>query len=95
MEVITENKDQNLIESARWFIEQGLIQIYCPVLIKIVLQQTNTHPKHKIQNHVWYDKFFVMKFRACQNNTSLVKCAAAGCFEVITLQICIPSSWLR
>ena len=25
-----ENKDMGLIESARWFIEQGLIQIYCP-----------------------------------------------------------------
>jgi esterase/lipase superfamily enzyme len=25
-----ENKDMGLIESAKWYIEQGLIQIFCP-----------------------------------------------------------------
>jgi esterase/lipase superfamily enzyme len=25
-----ENKDMGLIESAKWYIEQGLIQVYCP-----------------------------------------------------------------
>lgn len=25
-----ENRDMGLIESARWYIEQGLIRIYCP-----------------------------------------------------------------
>jgi esterase/lipase superfamily enzyme len=25
-----ENKDMGLIESAKWYVEQGLIQIFCP-----------------------------------------------------------------
>ena len=36
-----ESKDFKLIESARWFLEQGLIQIYCP---------------DSIDAHSWYNK---------------------------------------
>lgn len=27
-----ENKDMGLIESAKWFIEQGLIQVFAPIV---------------------------------------------------------------
>jgi hypothetical protein len=57
-----ENKDQyhricSLVYRTR--IDSNYIVLL--VLIKIVLQQTNTIQNNKIQNHVWYDKFFVMK----------------------------------
>jgi esterase/lipase superfamily enzyme len=52
-----ENKDMGLIESAKWYIEQGLIQIYCPGSIdKESFIIKNIHPVHRIENHVWYDK---------------------------------------
>jgi esterase/lipase superfamily enzyme len=76
-----ENKDQKLIESARWFIEQGLIQIYCPSSIdKDSFYNKHIHPKYKIQNHVWYDKFLCHEIvERVKNNTPSGKVAVAGC----------------
>ena len=45
-----ENKDMGLIESARWYIEQGLIQIFCPSSIdKDSFYNKSIHPVHRIQ----------------------------------------------
>ena len=55
-----ENKDQGLIKAAQWYIDQGLIQIFCPDSIdKDSFYNKNIHPFHRIQNHVWYDKMGV------------------------------------
>ena len=44
-----ENKDMGLIESARWYIEQGLIQIYCPDSIDSdSFYNKHIHPVHRI-----------------------------------------------
>jgi esterase/lipase superfamily enzyme len=76
-----ENKDQKLIESARWFIEQGLIQIYCPSSIdKDSFYNKKIHPFHRIENHSWYDKMICHEIvEKIKNNTHTGKVAMAGC----------------
>ncbi|MFT5252856.1 MAG: esterase/lipase superfamily enzyme [Flavobacteriales bacterium] len=76
-----ENKDMGLIESARWYIEQGLIQIYCPSSIdKESFYNKNIHSVHRIENHVWYDKMICHEIvEKVKNNTPSGKVAMAGC----------------
>ena len=52
-----ENKDRGMIEKARWWIERGFIQIYCPDSIdKHSFYNKSIHPADRIRNHTWYDK---------------------------------------
>lgn len=76
-----ENKDMGLIESAKWFIEQGLIQIFCPASIdKDSFYNKNIHPIHRIENHVWYDKMICHEIvEKVKNNTPSGKVIVAGC----------------
>ena len=76
-----ENKDMGLIDSAKWFIEQGLIQIFCPASIdKESFYNKNIHPIHRIENHVWYDKMICHEIvEKVKNNTSSGKVVVAGC----------------
>jgi hypothetical protein len=88
-----ENKDMGLIESAKWFIEQGLIQIFCPASIdKDSFYNKNIHPVHRIENHTWYDKMICHEIvEKVKNNTHSGKVAVAGycwggsqCFKMAT-----------
>ncbi|MEM6522592.1 MAG: alpha/beta hydrolase-fold protein [Bacteroidota bacterium] len=55
-----ESKDFKLIESARWFLEQGLIQIYCPDSIDAhSWYNKSIHPADRVRNHNWYDQFIL------------------------------------
>ncbi|MEM1408651.1 MAG: alpha/beta fold hydrolase [Bacteroidota bacterium] len=55
-----ESKDFKLIESARWFLEQGLIQIYCPDSIDAhSWYNKSIHPADRVKNHNWYDQFIL------------------------------------
>jgi esterase/lipase superfamily enzyme len=76
-----ENKDQKLIESARWYLEQGLIQIYCPSSVdKDSFYNKQIHPFHRIENHSWYDKMICHEIvERIKNNTPRGKVAVAGC----------------
>jgi esterase/lipase superfamily enzyme len=76
-----ENKDQKLIESAKWFLDQGLIQIYCPTSIdKNSFYNKKIHPIHRIENHNWYDKMVCHEIvEKIKNNTHTGKVAMAGC----------------
>jgi esterase/lipase superfamily enzyme len=52
-----ESKDFKLIESVRWFIEQGLIRIYAPDSVdKHSWYNRDIHPADKVRNHECYDK---------------------------------------
>ena len=76
-----ENKDQGLIESAKWYIDQGLIQIFCPASIdKDSFYNKQIHPVHRIQNHSWYDKFICHEIvERIKHNSPSGKVAVAGC----------------
>ena len=55
-----EAKDFMLIESARWFLEQGLVQIYCPDSInELSWYNKGIHPAERVKNHIWYDTFIM------------------------------------
>ncbi|MFT4567799.1 MAG: esterase/lipase superfamily enzyme [Saprospiraceae bacterium] len=76
-----ENRDFNLIESAKWYIEQGLIRIYCPDSVdKMSWYNKGIHPKHKVQNHIWYDKMINHEVvEKIKDHTSVGKVVMAGC----------------
>ncbi len=55
-----ESKDFKLIESALWFLEQGLIQVYCPDSMDAhTLYNRSIHPADRMRNHMWYDAFIM------------------------------------
>ena len=55
-----ESKDFKLIESARWFLEQGLVKIYCPDSVDALSwYNKGIHPADRVKNHIWYDKFIL------------------------------------
>ena len=75
-----ESKDFQLIESARWFVEQGLIQLYCPDSIdRYSWYNKSIHPADRVKNHDLYDRFIhdelVHNIRV---QKSLPKVAVAG-----------------
>lgn len=55
-----EAKDFQLIESIRWFIEEGKVKVYCPDSIDgISLYNKGIHPADRLRNHIQYDKFIL------------------------------------
>lgn len=55
-----ECKNMKLIESAKWFLEEGLVQIYCPDSInELSWYDKGIHPADRVKNHTWYDKFIM------------------------------------
>ena len=55
-----ESKDFKLIESAQWFLDQGLIQIYdIDSIDKDSWYNKSIHPADRVKNHIWYDKFIL------------------------------------
>ena len=75
-----ENKDFKLIESARWFLEQGKVQIYCPDSInELSWYNKSIHPADKVRNHIQYDRFIIDELvnSICQQK-QIQKVAVAG-----------------
>ena len=58
-----ECKDFHLVSSAKWFVEQGLVQIYTVDSInKESWYNKNTHPLQRVANHNFYDRFLHEEF---------------------------------
>jgi esterase/lipase superfamily enzyme len=76
-----ENKDFKLIESVRWFIDNGLIRIYCPDSIDMASwYNRNIHPADKARNHIWYDKFLSDELiPLIRFETGVERVAVGGC----------------
>jgi esterase/lipase superfamily enzyme len=76
-----QNKDFGLIESVRWFVEQGLVRIYCPDSIDTdSWYNKQVHPSIRAYNHTLYDVLIreeVVKRALYECNTG--KVALAGC----------------
>lgn len=75
-----ENRDFKLVESARWFVEQGLVQIYCPDSINTdSWYNRGIHPSHKVLRHIQYDRFLSEELvPQLQLKTTSHKIAVAG-----------------
>ncbi len=75
-----ESKDFGLTESARWFVERGFIQLYCPDSIdKHSWYNKQIHPAMRAHNHAWYDKMVLDEIAGrVRWNTPSGKVAVAG-----------------
>ena len=53
-----ECKDFHLIDSVKWFLEEGKVQIYCPDSVNdLSWYNKDIHPSMRIKNHMYYDDF--------------------------------------
>lgn len=75
-----ESKDFKLIESAAWYLNEGLIQIYCPDSIdRQSWYNKSIHPAERVKNHMWYDQFILDEVvNAIRHQKSLPKVCVAG-----------------
>lgn len=76
-----QNKDFGLIESVRWFVENGKIRIYCIDSIDTdSWYAKHLHPSVRIRNHIWYDKMLHEELLPrMQREGSVHKIAVGGC----------------
>lgn len=76
-----ENKDFKLIESVAWFIDEGLVKIYCPDGIDSESwYNKGIHPAQRVMNHMWYDQFLLTELvPLMQRETGVGRVATAGC----------------
>lgn len=76
-----ENKDFNLIESASWFIQNGLVKIYCPDSIDhLSWYNKGIHPADRVKNHIWYDQMLLHEvIPHALHNSGFDRLALAGC----------------
>jgi esterase/lipase superfamily enzyme len=76
-----QNKDFHLIDSVSWFIEQGLVKIYC---IDSIDEQSwynkGIHPADRAKTHIAYDRMLAEELAPwAMNETGVSKVAVAGC----------------
>ncbi len=77
----TENKDFKLIDSVAWFVEEGLVKIYCPDGIDALSwYNREIHPAKRVMNHIWYDQYLLTEVvPLMQRETGVSRIATAGC----------------
>lgn len=75
-----ENKDMKLVDSAKWFLENGMIQIFCPDSINNhSWYNKQIHPATRVYNHACYDRMLVDEIvDKVRWNTPTGKVAVAG-----------------
>lgn len=76
-----QNRDFKLIDSVEWFVDNGLIKIYCPDSIdEQSWYNKQCHPADRARNHNRYDSFIKNEIvpRAL-TETGCSKVALAGC----------------
>ncbi len=76
-----QNKDQGLIESVRWFVENGKIKIYCPDSIDALSwYNKSVDTATKAHNHACYDRMLLTELIPwAQHETGYERVAMAGC----------------
>lgn len=76
-----ENKDFKLLDSVAWFVNEGLVKIYCPDGIdSLSWYNRGIHPAHRVMNHIWYDQYLLTELvPLMQRETGVSRIATAGC----------------
>lgn len=76
-----ENKDFKLIDSVNWFLDEGLVKIYCVDGIdEVSWYNKNIHPADRAKNHHWYDLMLYHELiPLAQRETGVGRVATAGC----------------
>lgn len=75
-----ETKDFHLIDSVQWFIDEGLVKIYCPDSVDALsFYNKGIHPADRIKNHDWYDRFIEDEIvDAIRGDTEFSKVCVSG-----------------
>jgi len=76
-----ENKDFKLIDSVNWFLDEGLVKIYCVDGIDDASwYNRDIHPADRAKNHHWYDQMLYNELvPLAQRETGVGRVATAGC----------------
>ena len=76
-----QNKDEGLIDSVRWFIDEGLVKIYCPDTFDwLTWYNKGIPPADRARNYDWYDKMLYNELAPwAMHETGTNKVALAGC----------------
>ncbi len=76
-----ENKDFKLIDSVNWFLDEGLVKIYCVDGIdEVSWYNKSIHPADRAKNHHWYDQMLYHELvPLAQRETGVGRVATAGC----------------
>jgi esterase/lipase superfamily enzyme len=76
-----QNRDFGLIDAARWFVDEGLVKIYCPDTIDDrSWYDRGIHPADRARNYAWYDKMLTDELIPwAQHETGVGRVAVAGC----------------
>jgi esterase/lipase superfamily enzyme len=76
-----ENKDFKLIDSVAWFIDEGLVKIYCVDGVdRLSWYNKGVHPAERVKNHIWYDMMLLHELvPLMQRETGVQRVATAGC----------------
>jgi esterase/lipase superfamily enzyme len=76
-----ENKDFKLIDSVNWFLDEGLVKIYCVDGIdEASWYNKNIHPADRAKNHHWYDQMLYHELvPLARQETGVGRVATAGC----------------
>ena len=76
-----QNKDFGLIDSVRWFVDNGLVKIYCPDSIDTQSwYNRGIHPADKARTHMAYDNMLQNEVVPwAMHETGAGKVAVAGC----------------
>lgn len=77
----TQYRDTGLIDTASWFLDQGLIRIYCPNSFDAANFYNKTAPPaERIKNYLAYEKMIASElFPAIMNATGFRRLALGGC----------------
>ncbi len=76
-----ENRDFKLIEAIGWFIDQGMIKVYCPDGIdKHSWYNTDAAPEYRVKNHILYDQMLTEElYPRMKEETGFSRIGTAGC----------------
>lgn len=76
-----ENRDFKLLDSVAWFVNEGLVKIYCPDGIDgLSWYNRGIHPAQRVMNHIWYDQYLLTELvPLMQRETGVQRIATAGC----------------
>ena len=76
-----QNKDFGLIDSAAWFIQEGLVKIYAIDSIdSLSWYNKHIHPTDRVRNHICYDQMLYHELvPRAMHETSQGKVCIAGC----------------
>jgi esterase/lipase superfamily enzyme len=76
-----ENKDFKLVDSVAWFVDNGLIKVYCPDgFDKMSWYNRGIHPAYRVLNHMAYERTIVNEvIEKASYDTGHYKVITAGC----------------